>query len=207
MTPKTPLLTLVLGNLDDALELGLIDDTSGEASTFRADIESGWTSTKDQSKQLEHFKVVMATARSRLDVLYRPVRNARRRVRTVATVMSFERFAKRFEDEIAAPKDSDVLKSLLDVPASASSDLDDAAAACLVFTSRFGSTITTATGRRIRASSVGIGAGRHTWIASPPLGPVNSGAQYWRDRLGLIHVQTQTTPFVKHALVPLCFSF
>jgi hypothetical protein len=201
MTAKPPLLVLMLGNLDDAVFLGLIDGSSGDVGSFRSHVEAGWPASKNEEDQLTHFDQMMTEARSRLDVVHRPVRNTRQRIRAIATVMSFERFAKRFEDEIAAPKDSVVLKSLLDESATSVHGLNEAERACMEFTAKFGSVTGSSPGKRIRATAVGIGAGRHTWIASPPGRGVTRKAQYWRDRLGLIHLRGQADPLIKHALV------
>jgi len=118
--------------------------------------------------------------------------------------MSFGRFANKFEDEIAAPKASSSLRSLLGRPAPDA--LPEARRTCLDFSTRFGSILGgAAVGRRIRAGTVGIGAGRRTWIAPPPSARATNNAQYWRDRLGLIHVQTSAVPLVGNALVRVEF--
>jgi hypothetical protein len=205
MLPKPPLLRLVIGNLQDAVRLGLIENLAGQVDEFRERTELGWSTSTALDDQLNHFRGVVNDAQFELDALHRPRRSPYLRDRTIATVMTLGQFANKFENEVAAPKTSDSLKSLLGKPTSDTTAQALAHRNCLDFSARFSSTASSGGGSKIRAAVVGVGAGRHTWVALPPGRRISDKAQYWRDRLGLIHITRAPTPLIDHMLVRVEF--
>jgi hypothetical protein len=206
MTAKPPLLRLIVGNLQDAVRLGLVEDAAGHVTALHQRLAARWSSSHLSTDQLRHFQIAMQDTQVSLDLLHRPRRNPSFRERRIATVMSFGRFASCFEDEIATPRSSVALRSHLSRPASDKAAFEDSHRACLDFSARFGSGLLGAPGKRVRANAVGMAAGRCTWVASPSIKRAgDQEAQYWRDRLGLIHVTAPPAPLMEHALVRVEF--
>lgn len=207
MTPQPPLLTLMVGNLDDAVRLGLIDDSAHHAATFRQELIMAWEPNINPDAQRVHFKNYMTKARSRLDADHRPLQAFSPRSRAITTVMPFERFANYFESEVAAPASASDLRSLLNQPASNNVVWGLAQQACLAFTAKFGPLGSySSAGKQVNAKDIGLHAGRPAWIAPTPRTPARPEAQYWRDRLGLIHLRAVAKPLIDHALVRVEFT-
>jgi hypothetical protein len=198
-----PLQRLILGNLVDAVALGLIDDSSGDATEFGERLWTTWTSSSGCKDQVEFFKLVMWDAKSMLGHLHRPIEaKATSTSTSVATVMFLKKFADKYELPISTPDDSRTLHSLLSTKVVQPSDLHDVEEACLRFTEEFGEN---GAFRTVAATSLGVTADWPTWTAPPPLHSLPSSAQYWRDRLGLIHVEGVPAPTAASALVRVEF--
>jgi hypothetical protein len=208
MTAKPPLLRLIVGNLRDAVQLGLLEDAAGQVTALDHQLSGQWPSSHLATDQLSHFQVAMHNTQAGLDSLHRPRHALSSRERKFATVMSFGRFVNCFADEISSGKSSAVLQSHLAKPASDKTAFEDPRRACLDFSARFGSSLSSAPGKKIRASAVGMAAGRCTWVTSPSRKRAGDDeAQYWRDRLGLIHITASPMPLMDRALVRVEFKF
>lgn len=200
-----PLLTLMVANLEDAVALGLIDSPTHATTSWRTGLAGGWPTpaVADDARQNEHFQDKMHEARSTFDREHRPWGATPQRGRQVATIMSFTRFANSYAGPIARPHAQD-LKRLVSEPAGAD-QLAEAQTECVRFSSFFGTTGTShPRGKRVRAKDLGL-HDRQPWMAPPPKASASTIAQHWRDRLGLVHLQSESTPLVGHALVRLVF--
>lgn len=205
MTAMPPLLTLMVANLEDAVALGLIDSPSRETASWCTQLVDGWPSlaVADDAAQNAHLLNKMHEARSSFDRSHRPWGAAAQRVRQVATVMSFTRFVTDYAGPIARPHALDLKRLLL--KAADPDQLADAQAECVRFSALFGASGTAfAGGKRVRAKDLGLHA-RQPWMAPPPRASASPAAQHWRDRLGLVNLQSVATPLIDHALVRLVF--
>lgn len=204
MTAMPPLLTLMVANLEDAVALGLVDSSPHDTNAWCQGLSEGWptSAVADDAIQHKHFQEKMHEARSAFDRAHRPWCAApKRRVRRVATVMSFSCFANNYAGPIARPGASE-LRLLSAEPADAD-QLADAQTECVRFSAHFGNSGTAyPAGKRVRAKDLGL-HNRQPWMATPPKESASTAAQHWRDRLGLVHLQSETTPTVGHALVHL----
>ena len=205
MTAMPPLLMLMVANLEDAVALGLIDSPTHQTASWHTSLAKDWPSptATDDEKQHEHFQDKMHEARSTFDREHRPWGAAPQLGRQVATIMSFMRFADSYAGPIARPHAQD-LKRLVSKPAG-TDQLAEAQSECVRFSSLFGTTGTAHPGgKRVRAKDLGL-HDRQPWMAPPPKASASTTAQHWRDRLGLVHLQSEVSPLVGHALVRLVF--
>lgn len=206
MTVPPPLLALIVGNLTDAVNLGLIDNSLGNAKAHADILESTWISSGDAVAQEKHFKSMMLSTHSQLDVFHRPWTVFSTKERRIATVMPLATFANCFEATIANLPKRKEFKELATRVSSDPAALHEAQQACLTYSASFGSLGPSRTGRRVNARDIGLHGGRLTWVAPPSPASASRTAQYWRDRLGLIDLQTIMTPTMANALVRLEFS-
>lgn len=205
MTATPPLLALMVANLEDAVALGLIDSPTDETASWCTQLAESWPTpaVANEAAQHEHFRDKMHEARSSFDRGHRPWCAAPRRERQVATVMPFMRFADHYAGQIARIPAVD-LKRLADESADAY-HLAEAQTECVRFSSLFGTTGTAhPKGKRVRAKDLDLHV-RQPWMAPPPKVTASTLAQHWRDRLGLVNLQSEATPKVGHALVRVVF--
>lgn len=195
-----PLKRLLQGNLIDAEALGLIDVTDYVATEFVDRVESGWETDPSAHKQLECFDRFMLEAMSDLYDAHRPSQPLRGKTVRLSHVRTFSQFANTWAPVIATKADPISLTAIGRRDAQIQANMDAATDACLRFTdqygfgpSRSGGTLFNAQAIRSRTPSF--------WISKKSAASDSQLAQHWRDRLGLIHIQRDTTPVIGHGLV------
>ena len=207
-TEPPPLLRLLLWNLNEAVRLGFIDNSSLQATAFGHTQIDSWPVAAPADAQLQRYREAMKSARLALDAQHRPWQSTSPRPRSIATVMQLSRFASRFADQIAAPHLVTTLSGWLDSPMADATAWHNLQSACLGFSATFGAVGGAHPARgRVKAKAINLhSGGNNTWVAPQPKAVVNSGAQHWRDRLGLIHLKGRTAPQMRDALVRVEFA-
>ena len=195
-----PLRSLFLGNLRDALTLGLVDDSAGQATAFLHGAAAIWSSLPDAMAQETQYKTQMTAARVALDALHRPVCDANDSI--VATVMDFGAFATFYAPEITVDAMTAQFARLTALDVADAGAWHEARAACLECSANYGHGAATGNGP-LKALKLSLNT-RSTWTA-PSSTVRDPSVQLWRDRLGLIHYQTLVSATLAKALVRVQF--
>lgn len=209
MSKTPPLLSLLVANMTDALELGLLETPHVEVDSWRAEVEASWPANADLEHQdhRDGFADAMVQAKSLFDGHHRPWGAHSPRPRRVSTVMPFRLFAQKYEALIARSATDDLAR--LARQKAVEPALTEAQHACTAFTACYGS----ASGRvddgfRVRASSLGLGFDHyHPWVAPAPRRhagapqSLSTAAAQCLDRLGLVRSPSIAEPTVADALV------
>ena len=200
MSSAFPLRSLFLGNLRDALTLGLVADSASQTTAFLNRTDASWSDAADAEAQETHYKTQMTAARAALDALHRPICDAN--ISIVATVMDFGAFATSYAPEITLDAMKAQFTWLTALDAADADAWHEARATCLECSANYGHGAAMGNGT-VKAFKLSLNA-RSTWTAPSPL-VLERSAQFWRDRLGLIYFQTLISATLGKALVRVQF--
>ncbi len=186
LMPTDPLLQLIVGNIADAQEIGLIDKTNASVHHYLAKVRGEWA---DASKTpLEKYDHHMLSAFTALDAAYRPRQVFTGKKITIVRVCPLWRLVQWLPKIVLPPEDKkfEFINALQNRPFSMS-DAKRISDGCMEISRDFGSDH----GKLAYATDITFD--RLFWIGRiNHKGPSNS-AQVWRDRLGLIHLKPDST--------------
>jgi len=194
---------LLVGNLREAHDLGMIDCDDKAIADYLASINTDWINTLDQA---EEFRRWMSNTKREFDRQFRPIQAFRGKVIPFCNVMTMGAFSKYWLDTAELdPKSGDPdAGHAKDQITKLANETTPASASALTqlqeFFLRLNQWIKNAgSDRSRRGVTVSIGqlldpATRPFWVGGR-VQKLHSSAQYWRDRLGLIHVSAGKLDF------------
>ncbi len=184
---------LLIHNLHDARKLGMIDCNDTDFSDYLTIINSNWDHTADQNREYDNW---MKKTKQKFDQQFRPVQAFRGKAIPFCNVLRMTPFVRYWLDtlepglgDLEAGKAKDQITKLERNSAPISSTelahLQESFLRLNLWIKNSGSS-------RNKGVHISIGqlldpATRPFWIGGRVNKPETS-AQYWRDRLGLIHV-------------------
>ena len=192
-----PLRKLIAGNLREAHKLGMIECNAEAIEDSIAVIESEWDTTN--SKENEYAKW-MENAKREFHQKFRPIQAFKGKTIPFCNIMQLKQFSQYWlenlepsmsDREAGRAKDQITVLAVEEIPASEDSLI--LLQECFL---RLNQWLKKHTGGRRQGIPIEIGlflnpAARPFWVGGNVNKP-NITAQYWRDRLGLIHISAKT---------------
>ncbi len=201
MAARAPLLQLLNENLKDAVALGLIDHSAPEVATFSAECETNWDATPTAVAQKNCFDTRLLVAISELDRAYRPIQAFRGKTIRIVHVRLFQSFVS-WVPKITGRMDRIGFARISALDGMNPGNVDEAVRACLTLTQDHG--VGATKGRLFTASEI-LPSTRAFWVSRRVPPGATQEAQFWRDRLGLIHLADASSPVVGKGLVRVEF--
>lgn len=191
---KSPLLRLVAGNLADAHALGMIDCEKKAIESHVGNLDANWDASTDQQMQ---FSNGMTETKNAFDRQFRPIQAFKGRVIPFCSVMRVEPFIKHWLKNNLKPELGDrdagiakeqIIKLAKAISPATSPDLNQLRDAFVRLNQWIrNSGVTGKRGVTIKIGTLLEPATRPFWVGGKVQKP-DINAQYWRDRLGLIHI-------------------
>jgi hypothetical protein len=202
VSSNPPLLQLLKQNINDAVKLGLLDPSAREVDDFTHKLESDWIPDLAEKAQRLHFNECMLKAITSLDRAYRPIQAFRGKTLKIVNVRSFASFSSWVPTIIGRPNTD--FENLTKLNGLDHTNALTAERACLELSQNYGAGVRYAKGKLFTASEIAPNT-RSFWIGRTPNPSSTKQAQYWRDRLGLIHIEGSSSPNLGDALVRIEF--
>jgi hypothetical protein len=196
-----PLLKLFVENLTDAQALGLIDTTNPDVGRFVTNTRTKWDKDPSSDVQVQTYNNHMLNAKQLISHAHIPLQAHRGKRIRVTHVRPFGRFAD-WITKITGERDTFDFKSLRTLDGLKPENVNKASEACLRLSNKFGVSHAAGKGRGklFRVQSIQP-IDYSFWVGNNATKRHQIDAQYWRDKLGLIHLAGQSKPSIADKLV------
>jgi hypothetical protein len=212
---NAPLLKLICFNIQDACNIGLLDGSATSVRQFIDQTRTSWPVGASDAEQLLAFNKQMFNAKSLLLKSFRPRVAFKGETLKITTVKQFKRFAP-WAPIISGDTSFDNLQGIaeLDAPISDSDsdpvrqeNLKQALNECLRFTNNFGEDSVNTGRMGVAFNARDIQPSAFPFWVGMQGGTEQTGqsAQFWRDRLGMVHIKSMPNPKIADCLVRLQF--